>query len=213
MQLTKLNEVIMYNILCRQKWFLLLLILSVATIAPSAALALRLTDGGQQAKQAQERSAQQPSVPQDPITQLNLSPEQRQQIRAIREQSKDERAAVNRRLRETQIALEQALNAESPNEALIEQRARESGEAQAAAIRLRALTETRIRRVLTLEQINTLRQLRAQAQQARREQRLENRAIQGKAPGANGRALQNRRNGPAPGPGARRDGLPRKQRL
>lgn len=212
MQLTKLNEVIMKNIPGRQKWFLIVLMLSMAIVAPCSALALRSTDVGQQAQQTQEPGAQPPGVPQDPITQLNLSPEQRQQIRAIREQSKDERAAVNRRLRETQIALDQALNAERPNEALIEQRARENGEAQAAAIRLRALNETRIRRVLTLEQINTLRQLRAQAQQARREQRLENRTIQGKGPGMNGRALQNRRNGAAPGPGVRRDGLPRRPR-
>ena len=121
-------------------------------------------------------SNSQSSPAQDPIAQLNLTPEQRQQIRGIREQNKEERASVNRRLRETKLALEQALDADTPNESLIEQRAREAGEAESASIRLRALTESRIRRVLTVEQVKTLRGLRAQAQQFRREQRLENQA-------------------------------------
>ena len=34
----------------------------------------------------------------DPIRQLNLTPEQREQIRSIREQNKTERAAINERL-------------------------------------------------------------------------------------------------------------------
>jgi len=44
-------------------------------------------------------------------------------------------------LRETTVALDEALDADTPNEALIEQRVRESGEAQTALIRLRALTD------------------------------------------------------------------------
>ena len=158
---------------------------------------------------AQQRGdAQAPPVvvPQDPITQLNLSPEQQQRIRSIREQNKDERAAINRRLRETTIALDQALDAETPNEALIEQRVRESGEAQTAMIRLRALTETRIRKVLTPEQINTLRLLRAQS---RREQRQENRA-QDRRPANDARPLPNQRNGMIPDPNLRRNSLPRR---
>src|SRR5262249_124427 len=46
----------------------------------------------------------------------------------------------------------------------------------AASIRMQALTEMRIRRVLTPEQIRTLKELRALAQQMRRGQRLETRA-------------------------------------
>lgn len=206
----------MKNIPTEQKWSVLALVLSMAIIAPSSALALRLTDNEQQAQQAQqpsERSAQPSVAPQDPITQLNLSPQQRQQIRSIREQSKDERAAINRRVRETQIALDQAVDADIPDEALIERRAREAGEAQAASLRLRVITEAKIRRVLTPEQVNTLRRLRAQLEQSRREQRLENRANQGRDPNANRRALPNRRNGIMPGPGLRRNGLPRKPQL
>jgi Spy/CpxP family protein refolding chaperone len=191
----------------RRNWFVRLLALGVAFVASASVSALPQSGIPQQ---PQEANAQQPGPQQDPIAQLNLTPEQRQKIRAIREQSKDERAAINRRVRETQIALNQALDADSPNEALIEQRAREAGEAQAASIRLRALTETRIRRVLTPEQVNTLRQLRAQAQQLKREQRLENRANDVRGRGVNGRGFPNQRNGMLPG--ARRDNLLRRPR-
>lgn len=182
------------------------LVFGLAFVVPSSVLAMPLVGVSQQ---PQEANAQPAVAPQDPITQLNLSPEQRQQIRSIREQSKDERATINRRLRETQIALDQALDSDNPNEALIEQRARERGEAEAASIRLRALTETRIRRVLTPEQNKTLRILRAQAQLLRREQRLENRANNVER-GVNGRGLPNQRNGILPG--NRRDNLMRRPR-
>lgn len=188
----------------RQTLSVLLLALSTAIITPTFALAQSTRSGAQQPAEAQAPAAA--AVPQDPITQLNLSPDQQQQIRSIREKNKDERATINRRLRETTIALDQALDADTPNEALIEQRVREAGEAQTAVIRLRALTETRIRRVLTLEQINTLRQLRAQS---RREQRQENRVQNGR-PAINGRQRPNQRNGMIVDPNLRRNNLPRR---
>ncbi len=111
---------------------------------------------------------------QDPITLLNLTPEQRQKIRIIRQQTKNERAAINQQLRESNLALQQALDADNPDEAIVELRLRDAAAAQAAATRMRVLTELRIRRVLTPEQVNTWRALLQQAVQARREQRLEN---------------------------------------
>jgi len=100
--------------------------------------------------------------PQDPITQLRLTPEQRQRIRAIREQNKEQRAAINQRLRESNFALEQALDADNPNEAEIEQRLRDVATAQAASTRMRVMTELSIRRVLTTEQLAVWRVLRQQ---------------------------------------------------
>jgi Spy/CpxP family protein refolding chaperone len=111
---------------------------------------------------------------QDPITLLNLTPEQRQKIRIIREQTKNERAAINQQLRQSNLALQQALDLDNPDEAIVELRLRDAAAAQAAATRMRVLTELRIRRVLTPEQVNTWRSLLQQAVQARREQRLEN---------------------------------------
>jgi Spy/CpxP family protein refolding chaperone len=185
----------------RLYWNMTLLGLGLAISAGSSAVA---QSGVAALPPPQEPGAQQPGPPQDPIAQLNLTPEQRQQIRTIREQNKEERAQINRRVRETQIALDQALDSDNPNEALIEQRAREAGEAQAAAIKLRALTQIRIRRVLTPEQIKTLRLLQLQAQEQKREQRLENRANERPA-----RGLRNQRNTILP---QRRDNLLRRPR-
>ena len=60
----------------------------------------------------------QQQAPVDPILQLNLSPEQREKIRTIREQTNAERVAVKQRLRETNQALEAALDADNPDEAM-----------------------------------------------------------------------------------------------
>jgi Spy/CpxP family protein refolding chaperone len=133
----------------------------------------------------------------DPITQLNLTPEQRQKIRTIREQTKNERAAINQQVRESNFALQQALDADNPDEAVVEQRLRDVAAAQAAATRMRVLTEVRIRRVLTPEQVNTWRTLRQQASEIRREQRLEN-ARPNRQGASDPRPLPNQQNGLAP---------------
>lgn len=107
----------------------------------------------------------------DPIRQLNLTAEQVEKIRAIREQNKNERLAINQRLRQAQRAIDDAIEADNPNEVLIEQRARELAEAQLAATRMRVITELRIRRVMTTEQLAKLRALRQQALNLREQRR------------------------------------------
>src|SRR5436190_335736 len=91
----------------------------------------------------------------DPIEQLRLTPEQRQRIRMIVEQTKTERQITNRRVREANVALDQALDAEPTDENLIEQRVTDLAAAQAAQLRMRIQTELRIRRELRPEQIAT----------------------------------------------------------
>jgi hypothetical protein len=98
----------------------------------------------------------------DPIEQLRLTPDQRQRIRLIFEENKEERQSVNRRVREANVALDQALDAEPANENLIDQRLNELATAQAAQMRMRVYTELKIRRELRPEQITTLRRLRLQ---------------------------------------------------
>jgi Spy/CpxP family protein refolding chaperone len=152
-----------------------------------------------------QTAQQQPGAPEtqqggvggDPIRQLNLTPEQREQIRSIREHNKEERAAINQRVRDSNLALEEALNSDNPDEAVIEQRVRAVGEAQASAMRMRILTEVRIRRVLTVEQRKILKTLQQEAQANRRErllatpdERQERREER--------RGLQNQRNGVGP---------------
>ncbi len=111
----------------------------------------------------------------DPIRQLNLTPEQREQIRVLKEASREERATVNQRVRETNRALQEVLDTDSPDESVVEQRLREAAAAQAAAMRMRIISEVKIRRVLTSEQRVLLKSLRKQAQEGRGERRLENR--------------------------------------
>jgi Spy/CpxP family protein refolding chaperone len=150
------------------------------------------------------QGAQQPATtpePQqggDPIRQLNLTPEQREQIRSIRQSNQGERAAANQRLRETNQALEEALDLDTPDEALVEQRVRDVAAAQAVAMRIRILTEIKVRRVLTAEQRTTLRSLQRQALEAQRERRLNNPEERQKQKDERSRSLQNQRNGLGP---------------
>lgn len=134
----------------------------------------------------------------DPIRQLNLTPEQREQIRSIREQNKTERAAINERLDQTNHALEAELNSDNPDEAVVEQRVRDMAVAQAAAMRMRILTEVRIRRVLTPEQRIILRWLQRQAKEGRRDRLLNNPDERQRRQAERSRALQNQRNGLGP---------------
>ena len=99
----------------------------------------------------------------DPIQQLRLSPEQRQRIRRILAQNKDERQATNQRVRQARFALDQALDADPVDENLVEQRVNDLAAAQAAQLRMRIQTELQIRRELRPEQLGTLRRLRLRA--------------------------------------------------
>lgn len=109
----------------------------------------------------------------DLLRDLSLTPEQLVKIRMIRQQHQEERQFAAERLRNALRALDQAIYVEDASEAVIEERAREVAAAQAATIRLRALTELNIRRVLTPEQLDRLREIRQrQAGQRRLEREL-----------------------------------------
>jgi Spy/CpxP family protein refolding chaperone len=97
------------------------------------------------------------------LLQLNLTPEQRAQLVEIRRQSIPEGQALTRRLNQARRALDEAIYADQVDEALIEELARQVGSAQSAVARMRALTELKVRRVLTPEQLGLFRQLRREA--------------------------------------------------
>jgi Spy/CpxP family protein refolding chaperone len=105
----------------------------------------------------------------DPIRQLNLTPEQREQIRTIREQNREERAAINHRVREANRALEELLDSDNPDQSQVEKRMKDLSAAQLDSMRMRVLTEVKIRQVLTGEQRALLRDLRKHAQNVRRD--------------------------------------------
>ena len=129
----------------------------------------------------------------DPIIRLNLTADQRQRIRVINEENREERQRINRQLREAQFALEQTLDADSPSEEAVEQRIRDIANAHAAQIRMRAMQELKIRSVLTPDQVRIWRDLRARNRNVRR--RLNNPDGGRREPGPN---LRNQRNGMAP---------------
>jgi Spy/CpxP family protein refolding chaperone len=158
-----------------------------ALLFPAAPCA-RAQNGAQTPAQAQEGAAPQPN-PNDTVSlfgQLNLSPDQVAQMRAIQSEQVPQARALNQRLNQARRALDEAIYSDTVDEALVEQRARDVAEAQAALVRLRAQTELRVRRVLTPEQLQQFRYIRQQAllrqRQLRREQRLERQLDDGANP-------------------------------
>ncbi|MDQ1558491.1 MAG: periplasmic protein CpxP/Spy [Pyrinomonadaceae bacterium] len=108
---------------------------------------------------------------------LNLTPEQRAQIGSIRRETEPQGRLLGARLRQARRALDEAIYAPTPDEGVIEERLRELGAAQSAVVRLRSLTELRIRRVLSPEQLDAFRRLQRQTR-TRRQQRLNQRQPQ-----------------------------------
>jgi Spy/CpxP family protein refolding chaperone len=121
---------------------------------------------------------QEPEPATDPIEQLRLSPDQRQSIRRILADGRDERQMTNRRLREANVALDQALDTQPVDENLVEQKINELSAAQAAQLRMRIHTEMKIRRILRPEQLATLQRLRLQLRDVMNPQRLNRRPQQ-----------------------------------
>ena len=66
------------------------------------------------------------------LAELNLSPDQIQKIRTINAELKDQRQAAGMKLRQAQRALAEAVESSTPNETLIDQRAREVAEAESS---------------------------------------------------------------------------------
>lgn len=148
------------------------LILSNTSISPARSL-----------EQDPQSNQVQPADAPDPIEQLRLTPDQRQRIRMILEQNKDDRQMTNRRVREANVALDQALEAEQVDETVIDQRVNDLSAAQGAQLRMRIRTELQIRRELRPEQLAILKRLRLQVRDVMGGQRqLNRRAIRRNRP-------------------------------
>lgn len=147
--------------------FLLLLIISPARAwAQSEEQPLPPPTAGQE-------EARRPGPEGDLIRQLNLTPDQIEKIKAIRERNREARRLIAVRIREARMALDRAIYVENADQSVVEQRARELAEAQGAQVRLQAITELDVRRILTPEQLETFRALRLQAEAERRNRRLQ----------------------------------------
>jgi Spy/CpxP family protein refolding chaperone len=150
-----------------------LLMLSLPFFAPGAR-AFAQEEGAQQ-NEARTADVGQGAQDGDLIRRLKLTLDQIRQIREIRQQRAEEMRLSRQRMLQAQRALDEAIYADTASEAEVETRARDASSAQSEVVRLRALTELRIRRVLTPEQLSTLRIIREEARQKERELRRERR--------------------------------------
>jgi len=87
------------------------------------------------------------------LRQLGLSREQMEQVRRLNVERRPVMEAAQRRFREANRSLDQAIYADQVNEAEVQERIRETQLAQAELIKLRAMNEITIRRILTPDQL------------------------------------------------------------
>lgn len=164
-----------------------------ATLLFAAGLEARAQVAQDEPRAQPQEGAAPPARPRDVaslLRLLNLTPEQVEQLRALRQQHQLEARPLMRRLNQARRALDEAIFADELNEDLIRARAREAAEAQAAVLRLNTLAEVRVRRVLTAEQLQRFRDLRREAQARQRLRRQFQRSNQ---PPPQGDAFDNNR--------------------
>jgi Spy/CpxP family protein refolding chaperone len=129
------------------------------------------------------------------LRQLNLSQDQFKTIRKLLGDNGPQVRAAQRDFREAQEALDEAIYADTVDEVLVQSLTKRSSDAQAALMKLRAVNEFAIRRVLTPDQVTKFRELRKQQMLKREEERRQMR-MNGNGPGGpNG---PDGRNGPPP---------------
>jgi Spy/CpxP family protein refolding chaperone len=129
----------------------------------------------------QETSQTQPQLPPNSqpgelINHLNLTPEQLERIKAIGAAQAVERQNAARRIKDAERLLDDAIYVDNADETVITARAKEVADARAEMVRLQAIREARIRRILTSEQLATFLELRRQFRQNMRQRRLEQRS-------------------------------------
>ncbi len=161
-------------------------VLCLAAFAPCVAAQVKAqTNGGSAASvntAPQTNSAQNADRhtdrPVDLFRALNLSPDQQAQIKAIRRQNREARIIAAERLQRAQRELDEAIYADNVNEAMVAERRSELAAAQSESVRIETQGQLNIRRVLTLEQLGTLRGLRQQARTARQARRAAQQQMQ-----------------------------------
>lgn len=96
----------------------------------------------------------------DLLKELGLTKEQFQQIRIVNSERKPLMQEAQRRLREANRNLDQAVYADQIDDQTIQLRLKQVQEAQAEVQRIRANTELEVRKILTPEQLVIFRELR-----------------------------------------------------
>ena len=94
------------------------------------------------------------------LAELDLSPDQIRQIRRINQENRIKRQEAQQRVRAAQKSLDEAIYADAVDETELQARLKNLQSAQAEIIKLRALTEFAIRKILTPEQLVRFREIR-----------------------------------------------------
>lgn len=109
------------------------------------------------------------------LRQLGLSRDQIQQIRMVNAERKPLMAEAQRRLREANLALDEAIYSDHVSESDVQARLKEAQSAQAEVARIRYMNELSVRKILTTEQLVRFRELRRSFEQERVQNRIQNR--------------------------------------
>jgi Spy/CpxP family protein refolding chaperone len=122
------------------------------------------------------------------LHQLNLTQDQFKSIRKLLGDNGPQVHAAQKDFRDAQDALDDAIYADTVDEALVQALTKRSADAQATLMKLRTANEFAIRRVLTPDQVIKFRELRARQIQLRQERQKER--MNGERPnGPGGRKL------------------------
>lgn len=108
------------------------------------------------------------------LMQLGLTREQFRQIRMINQRQRPVMMAAQKRLRDANIALDDAIYADSLAEGEFDAKLKEMQLAHADVFRIRSLSELAVRKVLTPEQLVRFRELREQFETIKRERQERN---------------------------------------
>ncbi len=104
---------------------------------------------------------------------LGVTADQREQIRELRRQGREEFNEAQKRLREANKALDAAVYADVLDEQHIEQLISRRNEAEVALSRLKTMSELSLRKILTPEQVVKFREIRSRFAKREREIRRE----------------------------------------
>jgi Spy/CpxP family protein refolding chaperone len=137
---------------------LILLLMIIFTLAGTlvSVQAQTATQQPQTQDPAQTQTTQAPNLQ----AELGLTPDQIQKWRALNQELRPQEVAGTMKVREAKRALADAMEAPTPNEDLIKQRAKELADAQSAMTQLQALRQARVLQILTPEQRVKLREIR-----------------------------------------------------
>ena len=100
----------------------------------------------------QNNVATQPPPAQNLPVALGFTPQQIQQWREINREFRNQEMNATFKLRQTRVALNEAMESQPTNEEVIKQRAKEVADAQSAVTQLQALRQARVLQMLTPEQ-------------------------------------------------------------